>query len=282
MTTLEVVRPGPLTTIQDLGRPGLAHLGVSPSGAADRASLRLANRLVGNAEGTAALEVTFGGLVLRARDRAVVALTGGRCAADHNMAIPLPAGGELRLGPPASGVRTYVSVRGGFAATPVLGSRSRDVLAALGPAPLRRGDVLAVSEPSQGRSPVVTAPDREPPAGEVTLRVVPGPREDWFAASAIEALGAAAYDVTPDSNRVGVRLRGRPLERTARGELPSEGLARGAIQVPPEGQPVIFLADHPVTGGYPVIAVVVDADTDLVGQLRPGQRVRFSPAAPRS
>ncbi len=280
MTALEVVRPGPLTTIQDLGRPGLAHLGVSPSGAADRASLRLANRLVGNDEGAAALEVTFGGLVLRARDRAVVALTGARCAADHNVAIELPAGGELRLGPPASGVRTYVSVRGGFAAAPVLGSRSRDVLAALGPAPLRRGDVLAAGEPPEGRPLIVTEPDREPPPGEVTLRVIPGPRDDWFAPSAVEALGAAAYDVTPDSNRVGVRLRGRTLERAARGELPSEGLARGAIQVPPTGQPLVFLADHPVTGGYPVIGVVVDADTDLVGQLRPGQRVRLQLARP--
>jgi len=279
---LRVLRPGPLTTVQDDGRPGLAFIGVSPSGAADRRSYRLANRLVGNASGAAALEVTAGGLVLRAERDLLVAVTGAACPdAPQNASTWLRAGNELRLRTPDRGLRSYVAVRGGLDVAPVLGSCSTDVLSGLGPAPLRAGDVLDTGGAAVELPPVDVAP--VPPVGAaagetVTLRVLPGPRRDWFAAGAWARLAGAGYHVTSDSNRVGVRLAGPVLERSVADELPSEGLVRGAVQVPRSGQPLVFLADHPTTGGYPVLAYVVDEDVDLVAQLRPGDAVRFRPA----
>ncbi|WP_298806667.1 biotin-dependent carboxyltransferase family protein [uncultured Pseudokineococcus sp.] len=278
-TALTVLAPGPLTTVQDAGRPGLAALGVGRSGACDRASYALANRLVGNEVGAAALEVTLGGLALRAERDVVVALAGARCpGAPHDAVVALRAGEELRLGPPEAGLRTYVAVRGGVDVPAVLGSRSTDVLSGLGPAALRAGDALAAG-PAPSRFPDVdVAPVPEPAAGDVVVRVLPGPRRDWFTGAAWAALTTGAYAVTSESNRVGVRLEGAALERARDGELPSEGMVRGALQVPPSGEPVLFLADHPVTGGYPVIGCVVDADVDRCAQLRPGQRLLLRPA----
>ncbi|MFA9444984.1 biotin-dependent carboxyltransferase family protein [Egicoccus sp. AB-alg6-2] len=281
---VEVVDPGPLTTVQDLGRPGHGGWGVSPSGAADRGALRLANRLVGNDETAAALEATMGGLRVRADVDLQVALTGARAPAriddrpvDHLTALRLARGATLELGSPAAGLRTYLGVRGGIDAEPVLGSRSTDVLAGLGPAALVAGHRLAVGRPT-GRLPVLDlAPWPDPPGGEVTLRVRLGPRDDWFTAAARTELGTRSWTVTSQSNRVGLRLDGPPLARARTGELPTEGMVRGGLQVPPTGLPTLFLADHPVTGGYPVIAVVLDADLDATGQLRPGQQVRFRP-----
>jgi biotin-dependent carboxylase-like uncharacterized protein len=272
-----VLATGPLTTVQDAGRLGQAALGVGRSGACDRAAHRLANRLLGNPSGAAALEVTLGGLALRAHDDLVVVTTGARCAGPfpHNAPTRLPAGAELRLGAPASGLRTYVGIRGGIDVAPVMGSRSTDVLAGLGPPVVSVGDVLPVGRPVGPMPGVDVAPVAEPPAGEVTVRVLPGPRRDWFSAGAWETLTDQAYTVTSDSNRVGLRLDGSPLERTLSGELPSEGMVRGALQVPPSGTPVLFLADHPVTGGYPVVAYVVDDDVDRCAQLCPGQTLRF-------
>lgn len=287
---LRVLRAGPLTTVQDLGRPGYAALGIGLSGAADRSSLRLANRLLGNPEGAAALEVTCGGLAVRAEAPLFYALTGapcpivvvhpgarGRCTTAAPYAVEhLPAGAELRLGVPTEGMRSYLAVRGGIDVPPVLGSRATDVLAGIGPDPLRDGMVLPVGPPPRAWPTVDAAPPRwEPPADDLTLRVVPGPRDDWFAT--LDPLIAGSYEVTPDSNRVGMRLRGPALTRARDGELPSEGMVPGALQVPPSGQPVLFLADHPVTGGYPVAAVVVAADMDLAAQVRPGRRLRFRP-----
>ncbi|MGH3342497.1 MAG: biotin-dependent carboxyltransferase family protein [Carbonactinosporaceae bacterium] len=284
MKTLEVLETGPLTTVQDLGRPGMAALGVGQAGAADRGALRLANRLVGNPEGAAALEVTVGGLAVRARGELTVALAGapcpitldGRREACHTV-LHLPAGAELRLGVPETGLRSYLAVRGGVDVAPVLGSRSTDVLAGLGPERPVAGTALPVGPAPAGWPSVDHAPVPASPGGELTLRVVPGPREDWFTAEALDMLFHAAYTVTPESNRVGMRLAGPPLARAREGELPSEGMALGALQVPPSGQPTLFLADHPVTGGYPVAAVVVDADVDAAAQARPGQRLRFRP-----
>ncbi|MFC7490706.1 MULTISPECIES: biotin-dependent carboxyltransferase family protein [unclassified Knoellia] len=283
---IEVVRSGPLTTIQDLGRPGHAHLGVGRSGAVDRPSLRLANRLVGNAEGAAALEATFGGLVLRATHPATVALTGAPCdvvvgsrARDLFAPLALAAGDVLEIGMPSRGIRTYLAVRGGIECEAVLGSRATDLLSRLGPAPLRDGDVLAVGRPD-GDVPAVDVVPVSALPDEPVLRVVPGPRADWFAPETLSAMGRTAYRVTPSSDRVGVRLDGPPLERSHAGELPSEGMVEGALQVPPDGHPVIFLADHPVTGGYPVIAVVHPDDVPAAAQLRPGQRVRFALGPP--
>ena len=267
----------PLTTLQDAGRPGQASTGVGRSGAADRASYGLANRLLGNAAGAAVLEVTFGGLALEASADLTVVTTGARCpgSAVHDAPGQLRAGAVLRLGVPASGLRTYVGVRGGFAVPPVLGSRSTDVLSGVGPPVVSAGDVLPVGAPELPMPGVDVAPVADPPEGEVTVRVLPGPRHDWFTDTAWSSLTGGAYTVTSESNRVGLRLDGRPLERAAADELPSEGMVRGALQVPPSGRPVLFLADHPVTGGYPVIGYVTDEDVDACAQLRPGQALRF-------
>lgn len=279
---LEVLATGPLATVQDEGRPGLGGLGVGVSGAADRGSMRLANRLVGNAPGAAVLEVTFGGLALRAGRDLVVALTGAQAPATIDGTgvgccgpVHLPRGAELRLGTPATGLRTYLAVRGGIAVEPVLGSRATDVMSGIGPPVLERGAVLPVGPPSQDWPSVDVAPVRSLPSDDVELRVAPGPRDDWFVEQALAALCSAPYAVTADSNRVGMRLEGPVLERSRQEEIPSEGMVRGALQVPPTGQPTLFLSDHPVTGGYPVIGVVAGADLDLAAQARPGQRLRF-------
>lgn len=273
--SLTVLATGPLTTVQDGGRPGQGALGVGRSGACDRAAMRLANRLVGNAPDAAVLEVTLGGLVLRAGADLVVTTTGARCSVAHNAPVSLREGAELRLGPPATGLRTYVAVRGGIAVEPVLGSRSTDLLAGLGPPTLSASDVLPVGGAAGPMPGVDLAPVPDPPGGEVTVRVLPGPRTDWFAEESLRALTGTTWEVTGESNRIGLRLAGVALERLRTGELASEGMVRGALQVPPSGQPVLFLADAPVTGGYPVIGYVEDADVDRCGQLRPGQTLRF-------
>ncbi|GAB3558501.1 biotin-dependent carboxylase-like uncharacterized protein [Actinopolyspora lacussalsi] len=279
---LEVLRPGPLSTVQDLGRTGLAGMGVGISGAADRSSLRLANRLVGNAESEAAVEITLGGLWLRARGVLTVALTGasfpvtvdGRAAASHTV-LTLPTGSVLRVGQCRTGMRGYLAVRGGIDVPAVLGSRATDTLSGLGPEPLAGGTVLPVGR-AHGEFPRVDAAPITPPSGgELTLPVLPGPRQDWFSAEALRHLLHEPFEVTRDSDRVGMRLSGPPLPRNETGELPSEGMVSGALQVPPAGQPTLFLADHPVTGGYPVIAVVLSAHVAVAAQARPGQRLRF-------
>jgi biotin-dependent carboxylase-like uncharacterized protein len=276
MSSLTILEPGPLATIQDRGRAGQAALGVSASGACDRSAYELANRLVGNHPGAAALEVTFGGLVVHADVDLVVAITGAPCTGvPLNAPATVRAGEVLRLGPPTSGLRTYLAVRGGIDVPPVLGSRSTDLLSGLGPAPLTRGETLPVGcavEPMPG---VDLAPVAHPPGGTIALRVTPGPRRDWFTDAGWESLLSQTYHVSSNSNRVGVRLDGSALERARTDELASEGMARGAIQIPPSGTPVIFLVDHPVTGGYPVIAYVAEADLDACAQLRPGQPVRL-------
>jgi len=277
---IEIVRCGPVATVQDRGRPGYAALGVGHSGAADGPAAALANRLVGNDEGAACLELTYGSASLLFRRTARVAVTGAPCRLDRaaamNAPFTVPAGATLTIGAPESGVRTYVAVRGGVAVPPVLGSRSTDVLSGLGPPALSPGDLLPIGNDHSGPVPGVdVAPVNPPAAGELTLRVVAGPRADWCTAGALATLLAEPFTVSADSNRVGLRLSGPALARTRHEELPSEGMAPGAIQVPPAGQPVVFLADHPVTGGYPVLAVVVSADLPVLAQARPGQRVRF-------
>ncbi|WP_028921429.1 biotin-dependent carboxyltransferase family protein [Pseudonocardia acaciae] len=282
MTDLEVVRPGVLATVQDLGRPGLAELGVGPSGAADRRSFRLANRLVANPEGAAAVEVTLGGFAARAHRPLTVAVTGASCPVrvdgrrhGLNAVLLLAPGQLLELAEPERGLRSYVGVRGGLAVEPVLGSRSTDVLAGLGPPPLRPGTMLPVG-PAPAQAPAIDlAPVAAVAGGELVLRVLLGPRHDWFEERAVRTLLTEPYTVSTDSNRVGMRLEGPTLPRTVPGELPSEGLVPGAIQVPTLGRPTLFLADHPLTGGYPVIAVVRSADVDSAAQACPGQVLRF-------
>ncbi len=289
MTRLHVRDPGALTLVEDLGRPGLAALGVGAAGAMDRAALALANRLLGNPQGAAGLEVLLGGLRIASDDVVWIAYTGawGRVAIDGvpvepHTATPLAPDAELAFGPAEHGIRYCLAVRGGVAVEPVLGSRSRDTLAGIGPPPLAAGDALPVgAQPAERIPPADVVPVDPPPSGPVELFVRPGPRRDWFRAEAWERLLGEGWTVSPRSDRTGVRLEGGVLERTRAGELPSEGMLPGAIQVSPDGTPTVLAADAPVTGGYPVIAVVTNAALDRLAQLRPGQRVRLRPASGR-
>lgn len=289
---IRVLTPGPLATVQDQGRPGALAAGVAVSGAADRAALRIANRLVGTDESAAGVEITLGGF------RAVwdaaasgpdtdlwFAVTGawgairlGGRAVDPYVAHPWPSGAELEIDGFDHGARAYLAVRGGIAASAVLGSRATDTLAGLGPAPLAAGATLAPAGDVTGPVPPADLHPWGPPPGEVEVALAPGPRADWFASSS--PLFDAVWTVSPQADRVGIRLDGPALPRVRDDELPSEGMLPGAIQVPPDARPVILGPDGPVTGGYPVIAVVTDAARDLLAQARPGTRIRFRHARP--
>ncbi|MFF1734202.1 biotin-dependent carboxyltransferase family protein [Streptomyces sp. NPDC058247] len=284
---MAVVRAGALTTVQDEGRPGHAHLGVPHSGALDLPAARLANRLVGNARGAAVLETTLNGCAVRPRCDVTVAVAGAPCAVTVDgrpvawgAPVRVPAGALLDLGPALFGVRSYAAFAGGVAVEPVLGSRSSDLLSGLGPAPLADGTVLPLGAVSSAHARVDVAPLPGPPR-ELVLRVSLGPRADWFTADALRTLTTRAYRVSSASNRIGLRTEGPPLLRALEGELPSEGMVLGAVQVPPDGRPVVFLADHPTTGGYPVVAVVRQEDLPAAAQAPPGTPVRFVPAAGR-
>ncbi|MFD5598545.1 carboxyltransferase domain-containing protein [Leucobacter sp. NPDC058333] len=300
VSVLRVLDAGLQSLIEDGGRHGASGMGVGESGTAIRGAYREANRLVGNEPGAAAIELSHGGFALEAIAATVLAITGAERAnqitgpfgsrrAPHAVPFRLSAGELVTLQAPARGLRTIVGVRGGIDAPPVLGSRSRDTLAGLGPEPLEVGNELAVvgtrspvEEP--GAASGLGDPAPLPVSGETTeLRVVFGPRDDWFDPQALAAFTDERWEVTPRSDRVGVRLAGRAVARASEyqgRELPSEGMVLGAIQVPPDGQPVLFLADRPLTGGYPVIAVVHDDDLELAAQLPPGSFVRFVRAVP--
>ncbi|AYJ51360.1 biotin-dependent carboxyltransferase family protein [Rhodococcus sp. P1Y] len=280
MSSIEVLSPGALSTVQDRGRLGYSSIGVGRSGAADSDAHDTANRLVGNMLGAATVETTLGGLRIRAHGPVVTAATGARAPVTINgvgdamhCTLNLADGDELFIGTAISGLRTYLAVRGGIDVEPVLGSRSTDTMAELGPAPLAANDVLTIGRESTDWPAASWAPPR---IDSGPIRVILGPRDDWFADAS--ALFGQEWTVTSEADRVGVRLDGvAPLERSGTAELPSEGMVVGALQVPPDGQPVVFLADHPVTGGYPVIGVVTSADLPRLGQLRPGDVVRFAP-----
>ncbi len=283
---LDVVEAGPRTTVQDVGRPGWGHLGVPPSGALDRGSFALANRLVGNAPTDAALEATLCGPAVRlaAREPRRVAVTGAPAPVTVDGAgrplwapFDLRPGQTLRVGGAVGGARTYLAFGGGIAVDAVLGSRSTDLLSGLGPPPLAAGMRLDLGADTRWRPLVDVAPAAALPA-EPVLAVTPGPRADWFVPGAFDLLLTAVWTVLPASNRVGVRLDGPRLSRSRAGELPPEGLVTGSVQIPAAGTPLVFMNDHPVTGGYPALAVVVDADLDLVAQLAPGAPVRFAAA----
>jgi biotin-dependent carboxylase-like uncharacterized protein len=269
---VEVVSAGVLTTVQDRGRAGWAHLGVPRAGALDAPAAALANRLVGNAPDAAVLETVLGGLTLSNQGTGRwAALTG----AGSPRTVWWAGGAELAVPAPAYGVRTYVAVAGGIDVTPVLGSRSTDTLAWIGPPRVTEGAVLPVGEPTGAPRPVDV-----PPARRATgLRVLPGPRDDWFAS--LEPLFTGEWTVRPESDRIGLRLDGPALEQVRGEELASEGMVLGAIQVPPSGRPIVFLADHPPTGGYPVVGVVHPDDLWQCAQARPGEQVRFRRVATR-
>lgn len=285
---LAVVRGGPLTTVQDLGRAGMAAMGVGRSGAADRSSHARSNRLAGNRPDAATLEITMGGFIAEATAPIWMATSGasGRVTVDGvpqgtNSAFELWAGQRVAVELPSAGVRTYLAVRGGIDVAPVLGSRSTDTLARLGPKRIEDGDLLPVGAGADEFPALDYIPVLDPVPGlPVVLRFQFGPRDDWFEPSARAALVGQPWAVSPASNRVGVRLDGPDLARANSAELASEGVALGSVQVPPSG-PIVFLADHPVTGGYPVIAVLDSASIDRAAQLRAGDLVSFA-LQPRS
>ncbi len=289
---LRVRATGLLTLFQDRGRHGQAGQGVSASGAMDQAAFKTANRLVGNASQLPVLETVGGGLSLQSVGENVVAVTGAdaslsittadgrRWSAPRYAAIALADGDTLSLGQPVAGARCYVAVRGGYEVAPVLGSASTDTLAHVGPPALQTGQLLAVLPDHHAVVAELALPQQELPApnGEVVLDVELGPRTDWFTPEAVALLAAQRWQVTPQSNRVGLRLAGeQALTRAVSSELPSEGTPLGAIQVPASGQPVLFLADHPLTGGYPVIGCVAPHHLDLAGQIPVGAWIRFNP-----
>lgn len=304
-TSTETTRPTAATTItvtvapmpalvQDLGRFGQAGQGVSSSGALDQGAFRAANRIVGNPVEAACLEITLGGFAFEISGPTVMALTGAPCpisirnkagrvlAAEGYQPISLEAGDTVSLGFAPRGARSYLAFRGGLDVAPVLGSASTDTLAVVGPEPVGAGAVLAISRPERGLLPVslneMPAFDCPAPGDIVVLDVVMGPRSDWFTERGVETLASQVYEVTPQSNRVGIRLSGpEALERKDKAELPSEGTATGAIQVPHSGQPVLFLADHPLTGGYPVIGTVAEHHLDLAGQIPVNAKIQFRP-----
>jgi biotin-dependent carboxylase-like uncharacterized protein len=284
---LRVRATGPQALVQDLGRPGRAGIGVGRSGAADRTSLRRANRALANDERAAALEVLLGGLEVEAVGGWVtVCVTGAPASVTLDgrdvgcdSVLTVKEGSVLRLGTPPRGLRSYLAVRGGLDVPDVLGSRSHDVMAGIGPSPLEEGDLLPVGSPPATYPLVDHLLPAEIPAPDepVVLTAVRGPRDEWVRDA--DLLVRSAWTASERSNRVGMRLAGGEDERLEHADserqLPSEGAYRGAVQVPPSGEPVVFLADHPVTGGYPVVAVVVDGDVDRAAQARPGQEVRF-------
>lgn len=279
---LSVVRAGALTTVQDTGRPGHAHLGVPRSGALDGPAAALVNRLVGNPPWAAVLETTLNGVAVRPRSTVTAAVGGAPCAVTLNgrpapwgAPVRVPAGALLEVGAATAGVRSYVAVSGGINVDPILGSRSTDLLSGLGPPPLTDGTVLPLGTPTGLPARVDVSPQPSPPT-ELVLHVTLGPRHDWFTPEAITTLTSRTYRVSPASNRIGLRTEGPALARATTGELPSEGMVLGAVQVPPDGGPVVFLADHPTTGGYPVIAVVRPQDLPAAAQAVPGTPVRFT------
>jgi antagonist of KipI len=287
MRVIRVESPGQFTTVQDLGRPGFGPLGVSASGAADTVALRLGNRLVDNPEGAAALEMTLLGGAFEFPDGARAALAGSDFGATvDGAAVPLWTAfdirprGTLLLGPTRSGARCYLCVQGGVAVETFLGSASTHVLSGLGGfhgRSLRRGDVLPV-----GPATVITSRERSIPAEllarlapRTLLRVTDGPQSDWFPETSRRIFYNSVYRVTEEANRMGLRLEGAAVAARSSGQMITEGVSLGAIQVPASGQPIILFVEQQTTGGYPKIANVIAADLSSVGQLRPRDEVRF-------
>lgn len=281
---IEVLRPGLCDLVMDGGRPGWGRLGVPAGGAADRAALAAANRLVGNPPGAAGLEIVGRGPQLHFPRGGVIALTGAPfraaraagLAAGWNQTLVLAAGEILRLDEPESGYRCWLAVRGGIAVPAVMGSASTLVQAGWGGfqgRPLRVGDALPVGRPAGGVHLMRTRPPATP--ADAPLRVVAGPQSAAFPDAGLAAFFGATFRVDPASDRRGLRLGGPPVAGGG-ADWPTQGVLPGAVQVPPDGQPIILGWDGPVTGGYPVIATVIAADLPRLAQVRPGDRLRFA------
>jgi len=285
MPVIHVQSPGMFTTVQDLGRYGYGPIGVSPSGAADPIALRIGNLLVGNVESDAALEMTLLGGTFVFPDGAIVALTGSDFSAPIPMwtAHTLQPGETLKLGATRSGARCYLCVHGGIAVKPLLGSASTHILTGLGGfegRPLTKGDVLRIGESRESKPCVIVPEVLDKLTPRKMLRATIGPQTDWFKPESVRTFFSATYTVTEESNRMGLRLEGPPLDTPQRGQMTSEGVSLGAIQVPAGGKPIILFVEQQTTGGYPKIANIVTADLPSVGQLRPRDEVHFDLVTP--
>jgi antagonist of KipI len=287
VSVIHVQAPGLFTTVQDLGREGFGPMAVSPSGAADSVSLRVGNRLVGNAEGAAALEMTLLGGSFLFPQGAIVALTGSDFGATLDATriecwkpVEISPGQTLSLGPTRSGSRCYLCVRGGIAVKPFLGSASTHILSGLGGLDgrsLRKGDVLNIGPVSGSfRHAAITTQALQCLSPRKALRVTQGPQSDWFPESSQHLFYSGTYHVTEEANRMGLRLKGDPIPAgPGAGEMTTEGVSLGAIQIPDGGQPIVLFVEQQTTGGYPKIANVISADLASVGQLRPRDEIRF-------
>jgi antagonist of KipI len=286
MGVIQVREPGLFTTVQDLGREGYGPMGVSPSGAADAVSLRMGNRLVGNAEGAAGLEMTLLGGTFEFLDGAELALAGSDFGASLDgkpvelwVGFQAKPGQTLKLGPTQTGARCYLCIRGGIELKAFLGSASTHILSGLGGhegRALRKGDVLTIGVASgSARKRRLSARALNEMQPRKVLRVTPGPQDDWFPEASRRVFYESAYRVAEETNRMGIRLQGASVVKAAEGELTSEGVSLGAVQVPDGGQPIVLFVEQQTTGGYPKIANVVSADFHSLGQLRPRDEVRF-------
>jgi antagonist of KipI len=286
VSEIKVQAPGLLSTVQDLGRDGFGPLGVSPSGAADSISLRLGNRLVGNPQGAAALEMTLLGGTFLFPERAVIALTGSDFGStldgmplDRSTPLDVRPGQTLHVGSTRSGARCYLCVHGGIIVKPFLGSASTHLLSGLGGyegRALRKGDVLHIGPAiASFRKRTIATRILEQLAPRKVLRVTPGPQSDCFPESSVQALYAGTYRVAEDSNRMGLRLEGNPIAGESAGEMITEGVSLGAVQITAGGLPIILFVEQQTTGGYAKIANVISADLHSLGQLRPRDDIRF-------
>lgn len=287
MIMIKVLKPGFLTTVQDFGRFGYAHLGISASGAADALSLRVGNLLVGNSQNAAALEMTLTGGVFEFEADSIVAVTGSDFGPTVRggeiprwSSVAIKAGDRLECGPTKSGARCYLCIHGGISCQQMLGSVSTHLLTGIGGIDgraLKKGDLLKVGD---GANPSVRLTRLLPSTIKIleekkNLLVTAGPQRDWFAGGAQKTFFSSTYSVSEDSNRMGLRLNGPVLSRVTQKEMLTEGVSLGAIQVPQSGQPIILFVEHQTTGGYPKIANVITADFHRLGQLRPRDVVQF-------
>lgn len=283
---LTILSPGPLTTVQDEGRFGHLHAGIGRSGAMDARAYRAANALVGNARGEAVLEATLMGPTIRFEQACSIALTGADMSArldgqpiPRYACVPVRAGQVLEMGFAAAGVRGYLAVRGGIDVPLALGSRSTNLKCQLGGWQGRRlaaGDVLPIGAQTPCQPPAAPMEPPEYPAS-ITVRAVAGPQAEMFPPESLAAFFSQAFTISPDSDRMGIRLQGEPLASLAGTDIVSDGIVFGAVQVPGNGLPIVLMADHQTTGGYAKIATVVADDLPLLAQARPGTAVRFSP-----
>jgi antagonist of KipI len=284
--TLRVAKPGFFSTIQDRGRFGFAHLGISPAGAADALSLRIANLLVGNDHYAPALEMTLVGASLEFEDSAIIAISGAKCECTAgqntipaNEAIELPAGAVLQCGSTTGGARNYLAIQGGFDVPIVMGSASTDVRGRFGGFEgrrLQKGDVLRVRKSANPHVRSLREGSLEALRGKGPLRVTEGAQRDWFDPDTYARLLASPYLISEQSDRTGLRLQGGAVSPSETSQLLTDGIPLGAIQVPQNGQPIILFVDQQTTGGYPKIANVIAADMHRIGQLRPRDQVRFA------